>query len=407
MDVSATPQVVFDAFHPTHRPNPYPRYALVREHTPLYPMAPGIYLATRYQECSTALTDPGWGHGYEDDINPFRPGVAPDEVPGSMLRMDPPEHTRMRGMVNKAFTPRNTEALRPHIERRVNELVDSAVAAGEIELMSDFARPLTLSVVGELLGVPPEDHAVVQGWTADIVRGTDPDILQPPGQLAQRLIAMREFEAYFADLIARRRKEPGDDLLSELCTARERGIDLDDPDLLALAVLLLIGGYETTADLIGKGVLALLHNPDQIALWRQGPELAPYAVDELLRYEPPVQFTTRVALEERELAGRTFARGEGVVVLIASANRDPAAYDDPEHLDIRRFAGRSPAPRHFSLSAGIHFCLGARLGKLETETAVDALLRRAPGLSLTDTEPVWRDTVAFHGVETLPVRLRA
>jgi cytochrome P450 len=406
VDVSAAPKVVFDAFQPVYRPNPYPRYALVREHTPLYAMAPGVHLVTRFEECTTVLTDPAWGHGYEEGINPFRPGVAPDEVPGSILRMDPPGHTRMRSLVNKHFTPRNTEGLRPGIERRVNDLIDNALDAGEIDLTADFARPLTISTVGELLGVPPEDYPAVAGWSAEIVYGTDPDILQSAETLARRLPALREFEAYFAELIAQWRRKPGENLLSSLCAAQAAGAELSDPDLFALAVLLLIGGYETTADVIGKGTLALLRNPDQIALWRERPELAPYAVDELLRYEPPVQFTTRVALAERELAGRTFARGEGVVVLIGAANRDPAAYTDPERLDIERYATQPPAPRHLSLSGGIHFCLGAHLGRLEVEIAVGTLLRRAPGLSLADAEPVWRSTIAFHGVESLRVRLR-
>ncbi len=404
--MSAAPQVVFDAFHPVHRSNPYPRYALVRDFTALYPIKPQILMATRYEECSAVLADALWGHGYEDGINPFRPGVAPDDVPGSMLRMDPPDHTRMRGLVKRAFVPRNTEGLRPRIEGLVNELIDKAIEAGEIDLMEALARPLPLTIIGDMLGIPPEDHTAVKKWSLEIVRGSDPDILQSPESLARRPEAMLEFEAYFAGLIAQRRKDPRDDMLSDMCAAQERGFILSEREILGLSVGLLIGGYETISDLIGKGLVALLRNPDQIALWRARPELAPYAVDELLRYEPPVQFTHRVALEERELAGRTFARGEGVIVLIAAANRDPAVYTDPEHLDITRFAGRTPAPRHLSLSGGIHYCLGAHLGRLETQIAVDTLLRRAPGLSLTDDEPVWRDTVAIHGLDTLPVRLR-
>ncbi|MEX5711847.1 cytochrome P450 [Parafrankia sp. FMc6] len=404
--MSAAPQVVFDAFAPVYRSNPYPRYALVRESTALYPINPQIAMATRYEECSAVLTDALWGHGYEDGINPFRPGVDPDDVPGSMLRMDPPDHTRMRGLVKRAFVPRNTEGLRPRVEGLVNELIDTAIEAGEVDLMEALARPLPLTIIGDMLGIPPEDYTAVKKWSLEIVRGTDPDILQSPESLARRPEAMREFEAYFAGLIAQRRKDPRDDLLSDLCAAQERDSVLSDREMLGLSVGLLIGGYETVSDLIGKGLVALLRNPDQVALWRSNPELAPYAVDELLRYEPPVQFTHRVALEERELAGRTFARGEGVVVLIAAANRDPAVYSDPERLDITRFAGRSPAPRHLSLSEGIHYCLGAHLGRLQTQIAVDTLLRRAPGLSLTDDEPVWRDTVAIHGLDTLPIRLR-
>ncbi|AEH08432.1 MULTISPECIES: cytochrome P450 [Protofrankia] len=402
--MSVAPQVVFDAFHPAHRSNPYPRYAAVRDFAALYPIRPDILMATRYEECSAVFTDALWGHGYEAGINPFRPGVVPDDVPGSMLRMDPPDHTRIRGLVKRAFVPRNTEGLWRRIEDLVNTLLDTAIEAGEVDLMEAFARPLPLTVIGDLLGIPPEDHPAVQKWSLEIVRGTDPDILQSPESLARRPEAMREFEAYFAALLARRRENPRDDMLSGMCAAEDRG-ELSGREALGLAVGLLIGGYETISDLIGKGVVALLRNPDQIALWLADPGLAAPAVDELLRYEPPVQFTHRVALAERELAGHTFARGDGIVVLTAAANRDPAVYTDPERLDITRFAGRAPAPRHLSFSEGLHYCLGAHLGRLETQIAVDTLLRRAPGLSLTD-EPVWRDTVAIHGLDTLPVRLR-
>jgi cytochrome P450 len=217
---------------------------------------------------------------------------------------------------------------------------------------------------------------------------------------------MLEFESYFAGLLAQRRKDPRDDMLTGLCEAERRG-ELSGREPLGLAVGLVIGGYETVSDLIGKGVVALLRHPDQIALWLADPELAAPAVDELLRYEPPVQFTHRVALADRELAGRTFARGDGIVILTAAANRDPAVYADPERLDITRFAGRTPAPRHLSFSEGLHFCLGSHLGRLETQIAVDTLLRRAPGLSLAGDGPAWRDTVAIHGLDTLPVRLRS
>jgi cytochrome P450 len=403
--MSNAQQVVFDAFLPQHRANPYPRYALVREYAAFYPIRPDILMATRYAECSAVFTDPLWGHGYEDGINPFRPGVDPDDVPGSMLRMDPPDHTRVRNLVKRAFIPRNSQGLKQRIEGLVGELIDAALAAGEVDLMEAFARPLPLTVIGDLIGLPREDHGLVMGWSLEIVRGTDPDILQAPESLARRADAMREFEAYFAELLERRRQDPRDDILTGLCQAQERG-ELSGREPLGLAAGLVIGGYETVSDLIGKGVVALLRQPDQIARWLADPGLAGPAVDELLRYEPPVQFTHRVALADRELAGRTFARGEGIVLLTAAANRDPAVYADPERLDITRFAGRSPAPRHLSFSEGLHFCLGAHLGRLETELAIDALLRRAPGLALTDEQPRWRDTVAIHGLDTLPVRLR-
>ncbi|MBL7493603.1 cytochrome P450 [Frankia sp. AgB1.9] len=402
--MSTAPEVVFDAFHPMHRSNPYPRYAAVREFAALYPIRPDILMATRYEECSAVFTDALWGHGYEDGINPFRPGVAPDDVPGSMVRMDPPTHTRVRGLVKRAFVPRTTEGLRGRIEGLVGTLLDAAIEAGEVDLMEAFARPLPLTIIGDLLGIPPADYPEVQKWSLEIVRGTDPDILQSPECLARRSEAMLEFEAYFAGLLTLRRADARDDMLTGMAAAEDRG-ELTGREALGLASGLLIGGYETVSDVIGKGVVALLRNPDQIALWLADPELAGPAVDELLRYEPPVQFTHRVALAEREVAGHTFARGEGIVILTAAANRDPAVYADPERLDITRFAGRSPAPRHLSFSEGLHYCLGAHLGRLETQLAVDALLRRSPALRLAG-EPIWRDTVAIHGLDTLPVRLR-
>ena len=321
-----------------------------------------------------------------------------------MLRMDPPEHTRVRGLVKRAFIPRNTRGLHLRIESLVNELIDKAMAVGEVDLMTAFARPLPLTVIGDMIGIPRGDHPVIQRWSLEIVRGTDPDILQSAESLARRADAMREFEAYFAGLLAQRRQEPRDDMLTGICEAEDRG-ELSGREPLGLAVGLVIGGYETVSDLIGKGVVALLRHPGQIARWLAAPELAAPAVDELLRYEPPVQFTHRVALAEREVAGHTFSRGEGIVILTAAANRDPAVYTDPERLDITRFAGPNPAPRHLSFSEGLHFCLGAHLGRLETQIAIDTLLRRAPAMSLTEDEPAWRDTVAIHGLDTCPVRL--
>ncbi|MBB5136652.1 cytochrome P450 [Thermocatellispora tengchongensis] len=403
--MSAEPQVVFDAFHPAHRSNPYPRYAAVREYTALYPLKPGIHLATRYAEVSAVLADPEWGHGYEDGINPFRPGVAADDVPGGIVRMDPPQHTRVRALVNRPFTPRNTEKLRSRVERRVNELLDQALEAGEVDLMEAFARPVPFTIIAEMLGIPPEDYRQVMKWSLALVHGTDPDILQTPEQLAQRDKANAEFEAYFADQIERRRETRRDDMFSDMAEALESGA-ATGAELRGLCVALLIGGYETAADLIGKGVVALLRDPAQMTLWRERPELAPSGTEELLRYEPPIQLTHRVALRDKELAGHTFARGDGVVIVMAAANRDPAVYADPDRLDITRFAGTAPPPRPLSFGGGVHFCLGAHLGKLEVRLAVDALLRRAPALALAG-EPVWRDTVAIHSLDTLPVRLRA
>lgn len=397
--------VVFDAFHPVHRPNPYPRYAAIREHTALYPLRPGIHLATRYEDVSAVLADPDWGHGYDDGINPFRPGVAADDVPGGIVRMDPPQHTRVRGLMNKPFTPRNTAGLRPHVERRVQEALDEAIDAGEVDLMEAYARRVPFSIMAELLGIGREHHRQVMDWSMALVRGTDPDILQTPEQLQRRDQARAEFEQYVADMIKLRHAEPRDDLFGQMAEALESGAASDE-ELQGLGVALLIGGYETATDLIGKGTVTLLNNPDQLALWRDNPDLAASGAEELIRFEPPILLTHRVALAEKELAGQTLPRGAGVVVVLAAANRDPAVYDDPDRFDITRFAGSTPPPRPTSFGGGVHFCLGAHLGKLMVQLAMDALLRRAPALELAG-EPVWRDTVAFHGFDRLPVRLRA
>ncbi|MQY27395.1 cytochrome P450 [Nocardia aurantia] len=403
--MSAETKVVFDGFHPAYRADPYPRYAMVREALPLYPLRPGIHLATRYAEVSDVLTDPDWGHGYDDGINPLRPGVAPDDVPGGIVRMDPPQHTRVRAIVNRSFTPRKVGELADRVERIIGELLDEAIGAGEVDLVEAFARPAPFTVIAELLGVPKADYGDVMAWSMVMVHGTDPDILQTPEQLARRDKARVEFDAYFTDMIAVRRTAPRDDMFSDMAAALDAGT-ATGPELAGLCVALMVGGYETAADVIGTGVVALLRNPDQTALWRERPELAGSGVEELLRYEPPVQFTHRVALTDRELAGRTFPRGEGIVVAMAGANRDPAVYTDPDRLDIARFAGANPPPRALSFGGGVHFCLGSILGKLEVRVAVDTLLRRAPDLAFAG-DPVWRNTAAFHGLDSLPVRLRA
>ncbi|MCX4091573.1 cytochrome P450 [Nocardia sp. alder85J] len=403
--MSAETEVVFDGFHPAFRANPYPRYAIVREVTPLYALRPDVHLATRYAEVSAVLTDPDWGHGYDDGINPLRPGVAPEEVPGGIVRMDPPQHTRVRAIVSRAFTPRRVEEITARVEQRVDELLDAAIPAGEVDLVETYARPAPFAIIAEMLGVPVEDYREVMAWSLALVHGTDPDILQTPAQLARRDAARVEFDAYFVELIAMRHKEPRDDMFTDMAAARDAGTATDS-ELAGLCTALMVGGYETAADVIGTGIVALLRNPDQLALWRERPELARSGVEELLRYEPPVQFTHRVALTERQLAGRTFPRGSGVVVAMAGANRDPAVYTDPDRLDITRFESGTPPPRPLSFGGGVHFCLGSTLGKLEVRLAVDTLLRRAPELALAGA-PVWRDTAAFHGLDALPVRLRA
>jgi hypothetical protein len=395
---------VFDGFEPRHRADPYPRYRAVREATPLYRLPVGVYMATRYQGCLTALTDPKWGRADTNGVNPFAPEVKLENLP--FLWLDPPDHTRLRALVSKAFTPRVIAGLRPLVERTTARLLDAAIEAGEVDLIESFAYRLPLTVISELLGVPEEDQARTGAWSTILARGADPGLLLPPTELAARAQAMQDGRAYFRELIERRRAAPGDDLVSMLVALEEPGDALTESELLNTCVMLLNAGFETTVSVLANGVLALTRNPDQLALWRATPGIATHAVEELVRYEPPVQLSTRVAHEQLELAGHTFNPGEGLVLLLAAANRDSEVFADAERLDITRYAGPKPAPAHLGFSKGIHFCLGASLARLELEVGLDELIRRAPTLELASTELTYLENISLRRMESLQVRLR-
>ncbi|WP_241255689.1 cytochrome P450 [Candidatus Protofrankia californiensis] len=304
MDSAAPEQVVFDGFAQEHRADPYPRYRALREATPLYRHPVGVHLMTRYHDCAAALQEPKWARADENGFNPFAPEVKREHLP--FLWLDPPDHTRLRGLVSKAFTPRMVAGLRPLIQKTVDELLDAALKVGEVDLIESFAYPLPLTVICDMLGVPREDHHLFGGWSTVLARGADPGLLLPPEDLTARARAMQDGKAYFQDLIAQRRAQPRDDLVSALAAVEEHGDLLSESELLNTCVMLLNAGFETTVSLIAHGTLALMRNPDQLALWRVTPDIARYTVEELLRYEPPVQLATRVAQGRLELAGHTF-----------------------------------------------------------------------------------------------------
>ncbi|WP_131784702.1 cytochrome P450 [Protofrankia symbiont of Coriaria ruscifolia] len=407
MDGTTVAGLVFDMFSPARRADPYPCYHAAREVGALVPSPLGAYLVTGYRDCTTVLQDPAWGHGYSDGISPFRPGVAADDIPGSFIRMDPPDHTRLRGLVGRAFTPREIGGLRPRIERIAAELFDAVVDAGEIEIVDALASRIPLTIICDLLGVPAEGYSRFDGWARALARGLDPDVLLSPEELRQRDDAADAFNEYFRDVVAQRRARPGDDLISRLAALEQDGDRLTGTELLDICVLLLFGGYETTVHMTGNCVLALGRHPEQLALLRTRPDLAPAAVDELLRFDPPVQFTNRVALQERQLAGRTFARGEGVVILIAGANRDPRIFPAPDRLDLTRFAGGGLGPRHLAFGLGVHFCLGAQLARMELEIILAMLVRRVTAIDILDSSPNYHDTLTIRGLRNLRVRLRS
>jgi len=405
----------FQAFEPAHRHDPYPAFRRVREATAACPLLLGdtpVTVFTRHAECAEILASPDWGHGYQAGISPFRDTGA--LIPGSFVRMDPPDHSRFRGLVNKAFTPRVVAALAPMVERVVDELLDAALARDGFDVLGDLAVPLALTMIGgRVLGVPEHERRVLRRWELDIAHGTDPDELLPPEVITARGVSAREAFDYFTRLVAQRRAEPpadestaGEptaDLMSALIRVEEAGDRLTEPELVGICLLLLVAGMETSINLVGNGVLALLRHPDQLTLLRERPELMPAALDEMLRYDLPTQFTIRVALRGTAVAGRTFERGDGVVVVMASAGRDAAVYPDPDRFDITRYAAPNPARRHLGFSLGIHYCLGAPLARLEAGIAIGALLRRAPGLRLASDELEHLPSLIHRGLRSLPV----
>ncbi|MFI0352354.1 cytochrome P450 [Actinomadura sp. 9N407] len=394
----------FDPFDPAFRADPYTRYRkLDAADRPIRTPA-GLWVSTSHALCEQVLRDPRFGH------RPENGGLWRDSPMRrrSFLTMDPPDHTRLRRLVSKAFTPRLIERLRPRAEELVAELLDGA--RGEIDVIETLAYPLPVILISELLGVPPEDRELFKGWSDALARGLDPDFLLPAGDLARRDEAREEFAAYFRELAARRRAEPRDDLLSALVAVPDDGAALTEDELLATCVLLLVAGHETTVNLIGNGALALLRHPEQLDRFRTRPGETAAAIEELLRYDPPVQLTLRAALEDRDLGGTTIAKGEMVLLLTGAANRDPDAFTDPDRLDLARYAegtrwaaGPNETPRHLSFGHGIHFCLGAPLARLEGQIALRRLFER--DVALTATPLTYRDNLVLRGVSALPVTI--
>ena len=399
---------VFDAWDPANHADPYPVYERVRAVGGLVPFRLDdvpVTLVTRYEECAAVLVGADWGHGYSAGISPFRdPSAA---IPGSFVRMDPPDHGRLRGLVNKAFTPRMVARFLPVVQRRVDELLTEQLDRGTVDVLNDLAVPLAVAMVpGALLGAPESDGPSLRRWQLAIARGSDPDHLLPPDAIAARTTAARECAGYLHALIERRRQDPTDDLLGMLLRVEQQGDVLKEHEVLGICLLTLVAGMETTINLIGNGMHALLRHPDQLALLRARPDLVPAAVDEMLRYDAPTQFTIRVALRETTVGDRTFSRGDGVVVLTASASRDERAFERADEFDVTRYAGDRPARRHLGFSLGLHYCVGAPLARIEAEVLFRELLRRAPELALVDEEPSYQPSLIHRGLLALPVTTR-
>ena len=391
----------FNPMDPEFLADPYPTYHRLRAEDPVHHSPLGFWVLTRYEDVAAVLRDPRFIKEPLAALVAARFGAeVPRGVGLSMLDRDPPDHTRLRSLVSKAFTPRVVEGLRPRIQKIVDGLIARAEAAGSMDLIEEFAYPIPVNVICEMLGVPVEDHERFKGWSLDIARGLDSIWLPPDSEIPRRSAAARHaISDYFRELIGQRRATPRGDLLSALIAAEEAGDKLNEEELLATCILILIAGHETTVNLIGNGVLALLRHPAELNRLRATPGLITTAVEELLRYDGPVQRTARVASDDATIGGHTIRKGEMVMPFIGAADRDPAQFPQPDRLDLSRADNR-----HIAFGWGIHFCLGAPLARVEGQIAIETLVRRLPGLELVNETVEYRQSLTLRGLKELPVK---
>jgi cytochrome P450 len=390
----------FNPMDPEFLADPYPTYHRLRDEDPVHHSPMDFWVLTRYEDVAAVLRDPRFIKEPLVSMVAARFGVSvPPGVGLSMLDRDPPDHTRLRSLVSKAFTPRVVEGLRPRIQKMVDELITRAEAVGTMDLIEEFAYPIPVNVICEMLGVPVEEHERFKGWSLDIARGLDSVWLPPESEIPKRSGAARHaIGDYMRGLIAERRASPRGDLLSALIAAEEAGDKLSEDELIATCILLLIAGHETTVNLIGNGTLALLRHPEELRRLRETPGLITSAVEELLRYDGPVQRTARITSTAVTIGGRTIPKDEMVMPFIGAADRDPSQFPDPDRLDLGRADNR-----HIAFGWGIHFCLGAPLARVEGQIAIDTLVRRLPRLALVNDEPEHRQSLTLRGLKALPV----
>ena len=368
--------------------DPYPTYRQLRERDPIHRMRLiDGWALTRYEDVQAMLLDHRRFSSGESGPNYTRNA--------SMLDLDPPDHTRLRSLVSKAFTPRSIAELGPRIQQIVDELLNAVEGKTRFDLIDSFAFPLPVIVIAEMLGVPTQDLEQFKDWSNDIVLSLEPILTEE--QRVRFRQSEQELYEYFEGIIAQRRRTPQDDLVSALLAAEEEGDKLSHEELLATLLLLLVAGNETTRNMIGNGMLALLRNPEELWRLRNNPDLLDSAIDELLRYDSPVQLDGRTVVEDSELGGKRMRAGQQVVAVIGAANRDPGAFSEPDRLDIGR-----KEKSHISFGRGIHFCLGASLAMLEGRIAFASLLERFSSIRLA-AEPRQRKQVVLLGVEDLLV----
>jgi cytochrome P450 len=397
--------VKFDPWNPQFVAHPYDAYRDLRDNEPVSFFEPtGQWLIARHADVNALLRDRRLGRSYLHVASHEAFGREPEPAfqepfwrvtRAGMLDVEPPVHTRLRRLVSKAFTPRMVEALRPRVRRIATDLVQGFVERGGGDLIAEVAEPLPVTVIAEMLGVPESDRHLLRPWSADICKMYE---LNPPMESQEAAVrASLEFGDYLRELARLRRDEPGDDLISALAQVVDEGDRLTEDELVGTCVLLLNAGHEATVNVTGNGWWSLFRNPAELDRLRADPGLLPTAVEELMRYDTPLQLFERWVLEDIEVGGVEIPKGVEVALLFGSSNRDPAVFDDPDRLDV----GRTENP-HISFGAGIHFCLGAPLARVELIESFGALLRAAPELALVE-EPVWKPGYVIRGLESLQV----
>ncbi len=394
----------YDLYGPEIFADPYPLYRRLRSDHPVHLDSHlGCWIVTCYTDVLASLANRSLSSQRSMRAGAFQSQAWKDLSPlfehisNLMFFADPPRHTRIRSLINKAFSARMIERWAGHIQRIVDECLDRVQQTGRMDVIRDLALPLPQQVIADMLGIPRVDHDRFKRWSDDLV-----DFLgNPPTlELCTRLQhSLQEFMDYFREVVAQHTARPGEEnLVSALLQAREQGDALSEDELLVNCVGLFAGGHETTTHLIGNGLLALLRNPGELQLLRAHPELITSAVEELLRYDSPVQFTARIAREPLEIRGRKIYRGQGVLLMLGSANRDPEQFPDPDRLDIRRQNNH-----HLAFGHNVHYCVGAALGRLEAQIALRTMLQRLPGLQLDNRPLIWQENLSFHGVNALHV----
>jgi cytochrome P450 len=385
-----TDEVFLNPFEEGFFDNPYRQYRRLREKAPVHQSPIGPWSLLGYEECARLIRDPSLS---VEDRNAT---VGPRDI----LNMDPPDHTRIRRLLSKAFTPRRIEELVDTTQSLVDTMLDGIEDRGRLDVIPDLAFPLPFAVISRMLGMPEDDSESVRDWSHTLVQVLEP--MLAPEELAKVMIAGENLRGRVTEVIEEKRKKPADDLLSALIAVEEQGDRLSEEELLDQVMLLYIAGHETTVNLIGNGMLALLRNPEQLNKLVKTPQLIDNGIDELLRFDSPVQFTRRVALADIEIDGNSVAAGSMIFAMLGSANHDPEHFGpNADELDL----ARREAPHHLSFGGGIHHCLGAVLARMEGRIGIGSLVQRFPNMELTDEPAKWNQRLVLRGLDSLPVSI--